>query len=77
MEAAVDHGVRSVGVYLGRCVGVVRRAVFLAWRGLDCHVPDGAVERGVHEFGVIFVEDLFADDGGVFALLREVGAEKV
>ena len=39
---------------------------------LRADVADGRVEVRVHVLGVVFVEDFFVDDGGVFGLLGEV-----
>lgn len=39
-------------------------------------VPDGGIEAGMDELGVVFVHDLLLDDGGVLVLLGEPGLQQ-
>jgi hypothetical protein len=81
VEAAVYNDVRGVCVNFSRsgagvCVTCGRCSACPRW-GLNADFANRTVQRRMHEFSVVFVEDLFRDYGGVFALLGKVGREEV
>ena len=81
VEAAVYNDVRGVCINFscggaGICITCGCWGTS-PWWGLNADFADGTVQRRMHEFIVIFMEDLFRDYGGVFALLGEVGREEV
>jgi len=81
VEAAVYNDVRGVCINFscgcaGVCVSCGCWGVCSRW-GLNADFSNGTVQRRMHKFSVVFVEDLFRDYGGVFALLGEVGSEEV
>lgn len=73
VEAAIDDGGRCVRLHF---TDLLASVLWGCWRCLCGNVSHRAVERGVHEFNIVLVEDFFRYYGLVFHLLGERALEE-